>query len=369
MKVLKSTINDEPLDIYNLEVKSGFYYQNSRNSLQLNVANGKKFVDIALYSGISATDWTWSPLIQDFDMDGRKDMFFSNGIKKRLNDMDYLKYLGDPKVLNDFDQNRKFDRKKIEKMPDGRLPNYFYKGDTELKFRDVSAANDMTSPSASSGAVYVDLDNDGDLEIVTNNMDEKAFIYQNNRIQANTKSSLTYYTYAVKFKGENLDGIGTKLFMRSASGKIDHQEIQTSTAFQSSQDRNLLFTFSASDKPADLLVIWPDNSYQEIKEFKPGVKQQLVWSSNGVTPERNEIAGVINEFIKGSSQFEYQPMNAKMVAELQVSKFAKAGHAVPLTVGEFPLGVAHRVAGVVSRSTRALAPASPDGSSSSVRSR
>jgi hypothetical protein len=76
MKALKSTINDEPLDIYNQEVNAGYYYQYSKNSLQLNVGNGKKFVDISLYSGVSATDWTWSPLVQDFDMDGRKDMFF-----------------------------------------------------------------------------------------------------------------------------------------------------------------------------------------------------------------------------------------------------------------------------------------------------
>jgi hypothetical protein len=81
IKALKSTINDEPLDIYNQEVNAGYYYQYSKNSLQLNVGNGKKFVDISLYSGVSATDWTWSPLVQDFDMDGRKDMFFSNGIK------------------------------------------------------------------------------------------------------------------------------------------------------------------------------------------------------------------------------------------------------------------------------------------------
>jgi hypothetical protein len=108
MKVLKSTINDEPLDIYNQEVNAGYYYQYSKNSLQLNVGNGNKFVDVSLYAGMSATDWTWSPLVQDFDMDGRKDMFFSNGIKKRLNDMDYLKYLGDPNVIKDFKTSQVF---------------------------------------------------------------------------------------------------------------------------------------------------------------------------------------------------------------------------------------------------------------------
>lgn len=320
MKVLKSTINDEPLDIYNLEVKSGFYYQNSRNSLQLNVANGQKFIDIGLYSGVSATDWTWSPMIQDFNLDGVKDLFFSNGIKKRLNDLDYLKYLGDPTVLNDFDQNRKFDRSKIEKMPDGMLPNYFYHGDSALKFTDVSAANDMIRPSASSGAVYVDLDNDGDLEIVTNNMNEPAFIYQNNRIQANDGKKPSFYTYGLKFRGANIDGIGAKLYMRSRSGKVDHQEIQTSTGFQSSQSNNLLFTFSARDHPSELLVIWPDNSYQIVKGFRPSVKQQILWKRTEVISAGNETSDIIHEFIKGSAQTEYQNMNADIIGELKISQ-------------------------------------------------
>lgn len=320
MKVLKSTINDEPLDIYNLEVKSGFYYQYSRNSLQLNVANGKKFVDIGLYSGISATDWTWSPLIQDVDMDGRKDLFFSNGIKKRLNDMDYLKYLGDPDVMNDFNNDRKFDRNKVDKMPDGRVPNFLFQGDSALKFTDVSAANDMQQPSASSGAIFVDLDNDGDLEIVTNNMDEPASIYQNGKVQADAKNNPLFLTFSVKFKDGNKDGIGTKLFMRSANGNVDHQEIQTSSAFQSSQNNNLLFTFPSGDKPLELLMIWPDNSYQMIREFTPGKKQRIVFDSAAIRPPAAGIASVIHDFISDSSSFDHQNMNAELLADLKISQ-------------------------------------------------
>ncbi len=320
MKMLKTTINDEPLDIYNLEVKSGFYYQNSRNSLQLNVANGKKFVDIGLYAGVSATDWTWSPLIQDFDMDGRKDLFFSNGIKKRLNDLDYLKYLGDPTVLNDFDKNRKFDRTKIEKMPDGRVANVLYRGDSALKFTDVSAVNAMTKPSASAGTVYADLDNDGDLDIVCNNMDEPAFLYQNNTIRAGAEKKPAFLTFSVKFKGANMDGIGTKLFLRSRGGDVDHQEIQTSTAFQSNQNNNLLFTFANGDKPADLLLVWPDNSYQTLKDFTLQTNQKIVWDVAAVIASGNQISGVISDFVQGSSQFEYQNINAELIAEISVTE-------------------------------------------------
>ena len=319
MKILKSTINDEPLDIYNLEVKSGFYYQYSRNSLQLNVANGKKFVDIGLYSGISATDWTWSPMIQDFNMDGRKDMFFSNGIKRRLNDLDYLKYLSDPNVMTEFDKDRKFDRNKISKMPDGRVPNFLFAGDSAMKFTDISASNDMQNPSASSGAVYVDLDNDGDFDIVTNNMDEPASIYQNITVSPVTESKPLYITYSVKFKQGNAYGIGAKLFMRSENGKIDHQEVQTSTGFQSSQSSNLLFTFSSGDKPAELLIVWPDNSYQVYKQFQTGRKQLITWNDTAITPESGSVAPVIQSFIKGSSRFDYQQMDAELLASLKIN--------------------------------------------------
>ncbi|MBC7745092.1 MAG: CRTAC1 family protein, partial [Flavobacterium sp.] len=319
MKMLKSTINDEPLDIYNLEVKAGFYYQNSRNSLQLNVANGQKFVDIGLYSGVAATDWTWSPLIQDFDMDGQKDLFFSNGIKKRLNDLDYLKYLGDGNVVNDFDKNKKFDRTKVEKMPDGRVANVFYRGDSALKFTDVSDQNDMKTLSASAGTVNVDLDNDGDLEIVTNNMNEPAYIYQNNRILEDTADHPSFITYSLKFNGANIDGIGTKLYMRTTAGKVDHQEIQTSTAFQSSQNNNLLFTFSKGDKPLAVLVVWPDNSYQTVKNLKLG-RQKIAWNKAAISLAGKNISGIISEFIKGSSQFKYENVSSTMIAELKISQ-------------------------------------------------
>lgn len=319
IKALKSTINDEPLDIYNLEVKSGFYYQYSRNSLQLNVAGGKKFIDIGLYSGIAATEWTWSPLIQDFDMDGRKDLFFSNGIKRRLNDLDYLKYLGSPSVLNDFDSNRKFDRHKIDKMPDGRVPNFLFRGDSALKFTDVSAVNAMNQASSSSGAVSVDLDNDGDLEIVTNNMDGPAFIYENTSNRSDKKETSSFLNISVQYKPKNLDGIGTKLFMKSSGGGIDHQEVQTSTAFQSNQNSNLLFTFPDNDKSAELLIVWPDNSFQVITRFEIGGKQKIVFDSTAIRSQVTDLAMVIRNFIDGSAQFDHLDVDAELLAELKIS--------------------------------------------------
>nr|WP_082855758.1 VCBS repeat-containing protein [Mucilaginibacter sp. L294] len=315
IKALKSTINDEPLDIYNQEVNAGYYYQYSKNSLQLNVGNGKKFVDISLYSGVSATDWTWSPLVQDFDMDGRKDMFFSNGIKKRLNDMDYLKYLGDPNVIKDFKTSRFFDKEKINLMPDGDVHNYLYRGEDKLKFSDISAGNDMRDPSISAGSVAVDLDNDGDLELVTNNMDAPAFVYQNMTMENHKDNKPSYLKMSVKYTKANVDGIGTKFFLRSTQ-QVDHQEIQTSTAYESTQGTNLLFTFLPGDKPVELMVLWPDNSYQVIKDFSLN-KKTVITYDKGKTKTTTDVPALIGNYISDKKEFTSVDVKATVLASMQ----------------------------------------------------
>ena len=315
IKDLKSTINDEPLDIYNQEVNSGFYYQYSKNCLQINVANGKKFMDMALYAGVSATDWTWSPLVQDFDMDGRKDLFFSNGIKKRLNDMDYLKYLGEPGFVNDFKAGRRFDKEKINKMPDGAVHNFFYQGKDQLKFADISAANDMQEPTISAGSIAVDLDNDGDLEIVTNNMDSPASVYQNTTMEKHPQNKPAFVSFNLKYTAKNIDAIGAKLFLKSGN-TVDHQEIQTSNAFESSANTNLLFTFLPRDKPVELLVVWPDNSYQLINQFKFNQKTTLVYDFRQVKTASN-IETIVQDFINPVQQFKSKPAPAELIANVK----------------------------------------------------
>ncbi|MET3979371.1 hypothetical protein ABIB62_001957 [Mucilaginibacter sp. UYP25] len=312
---LKSTITDEPLDIYNQKVNEGFHYQYSKNCLQLNVGNGSKFIDISLYSGVSATDWTWSPLVQDFDMDGHKDMFFSNGIKKRLNDMDYLKYLGDPNVIKDFKTSRFFDHEKINLMPDAKVHNYLYQGSEELKFNDISEGNDMQNGSISAGSVAVDLDNDGDLELVTNNMDEPAFIYQNMTMENSKRKKPGYLNVSVKFSLANPDGIGTKLFLRTTKG-IDHEEIQTSTAYESTQGNNVTFTYSPDDKPVELMVLWPDNSYQFIKDFSPDKKTVITYAENK-TQKAIDVSSLISSYLNNDKQFAYADVRADVLATIQ----------------------------------------------------
>ena len=315
IKVLKSTINDEPLDVYNQEINSGFYYQYSKNCLQLNVGNGKKFVDVSLYAGIAATDWTWSPLVYDFDMDGRKDIFFSNGIKKRLNDMDYMKYLGNQNVMGDIKTNRVFDKDKINLMPDGKVHNFLYHAGADLKFTDVSFFNDMQRPNISAGAVAVDLDNDGDLEIVTNNMDEPASVYKNNTQENHPEQNLIFYSYAINYNSNNKDGVGTKFFLKSGS-QIDHQEIQTSNAYASTQSSSLIFNCLPKQKAQKLLIVWPNNSYQIIKKFKANTRQTLKYDAKLVIQTSN-ISKIVNDFIDDKQQFSNAPIAVKQIAQVK----------------------------------------------------
>jgi hypothetical protein len=314
IKALKSTVNDESLDIYNQQVNSGYYYQYTKNCLQLNVGNGKKFIDISLYSGVSATDWTWSPIVQDFDMDGNKDLFFSNGIKKRLNDIDYLKYLNNPNDVSDFKTSRVFDIEKINLMPTGKVHNYLYHGSKTLNYSDISNDNDMIEPSMSSGSVAVDLDNDGDLELITNNMDQPAYIYQNMTTEKAGDKKPAYLKLSVKYSQANPDGIGTRLFLRSAK-QVDHQEIQTSTAYESTQGNNLTFTFLPGDKPVELMVLWPDNSYQIIKSFSLNKKTVITYNKAEATAAP-DVTGLVDSFINNNKEFTSVPVKADILANM-----------------------------------------------------
>src|SRR5690606_6807951 len=116
-----------------------YHHQYSRNCLQLNTGAGRRFSDIALYSGVAATDWSWSPLMADFDNDGRKDIFVSAGILRRPNDLDYIKYIANAEVQRMMLSSRRMDRAILERMPSGKWHNYIFQGTDSLVFTDRSA--------------------------------------------------------------------------------------------------------------------------------------------------------------------------------------------------------------------------------------
>ncbi len=255
-KVLKSSMGDRPLDTYKGHAALGYNFQNARNCLQLNVGKGKAYSEIGIYAGVAATDWSWSPLLADFNLDGNTDLFVSNGIKSRLNDLDYVKFL----AANSMQANTStIDKKILEQQPDGKWHNYFFTGSDSLKFTDQSAAAGFNEMSLSNGAAYADLDRDGDLDIVINNFNSFASVYRNN-------SKGNWIRLKIKGDKKNPLAVGTKAILFS-NGKKFIQQLQPVRGFMSSVEPVL--SFGLGNHNADsLLIIFPDDRVQWFKDIQ-----------------------------------------------------------------------------------------------------
>ncbi len=272
-KVLKTYGSDVQPDIYNLNMTAnGFEDQYSRNCLQKNMGDGAKFSDVALINGVAATDWSWSPLLADFDNDGIKDLFISNGIVKRMSDLDYIKFNSSPLVQMQINQTKNYDSAILSNIPSGKVHNYIFKGNADERFSDVSNAWGFNQPTFSNGAAYADLNNDGKLDLVVNNINDVSTIYQNVSPAKNYLS--------VKCEGDNLNtqGIGCKIYLFS-KGKFQYQQVISTRGFQSSSDTRLHFGVDTISNIDSLLVIWPNQSYELLKNIKTN-KQIILQQKN-----------------------------------------------------------------------------------------
>ncbi len=263
-KVLKSSLGDDPLDIYSFLRKFGYANQYARNCLQLNIGRGMKFADIALYSGVAATDWSWSPLIADYNLDGKIDLFISNGIKNRPNDLDYIKFISNLSANNPAGGPREHDKEILAHLPPGKWHNYIFEGTDSLIFKDQSIAWGFGDATLSQGAAYADLDGDGDLDLITNNMNEPAGIYKNNARELNPAN----HYLRLKLIGEqsNKFSIGAKAFLFS-QGDVYFKQVQTTRGFMSSGEPVLHFGLGERKIIDSLLIIWPNNYSQLLKNI------------------------------------------------------------------------------------------------------
>jgi enediyne biosynthesis protein E4 len=268
-KILKTYGGDESPDIYNYKItENGYQYQYSRNCLQKNMGDGITFSDVALMDGIAATDWSWSPLLADFDNDGIKDLFVANGIVKRMSDLDYIKFISSTEVQRTITQTKNFDATIINNIPSGKIHNYIFKGNSNEHFTDMSDAWGMNVPTYSTGAAYADLNNDGSLDLVVNNIDDEAGIYKN------TGSKKNFLTISCKGNAPNTFGIGTKVYLFN-KGKIQYQQLMLTRGFQSSGEPRLHFGLDTLHSIDSLLVVWDDQSCQLIKNVKANQQIQL----------------------------------------------------------------------------------------------
>ncbi|KAA9349987.1 VCBS repeat-containing protein [Larkinella humicola] len=302
-KLLMSPDNYEKFD---LAVNSGFYYQHMRNMLQLNVGtDGKKgtggipeFSEVGQLSGISNTDWSWAPLLADYDNDGWKDLFVTNGYLRDYTNQDFLKYMGD------FLLNRKVMRQDllelVYKIPASDVINYAFKNNGDLTFTDVSRAWGMNLPSNSNGAVYADLDNDGDLDLAINNINKPAFIYRN---EASNQLKNHYLNVKLDGAGANRFGLGTKVTLYR-NGRQQYLEQMPSRGYQSSVSPILHFGLGKESTIDSLRIVWPGDKQQLLTNVK--VDQVLAVSEKNAKTSRRSTPSAPAVFTELKSPVAYQ---------------------------------------------------------------
>ncbi len=262
-KVEKSSVGEDPLDIYMYKLQFGYFNQYSRNCLQLNMG-GQKFADIAASSGVAATDWSWGTLMADYDGDGLKDIFVSNGILRRPNDLDYLKFVIGDSLHYGLPTSHKLDQEAIDLMPSGKVHNYLFQGSKDLRFKDKSMTWGFEEEGISNGSSYADLDNDGDLDLISNNLNEPAGIYENH-----SRELLKNNFVKVKFKGEGMNtfGVGAKVILKTKESQ-QMQQMMPTRGFMSSVEPTLLFGIGQLSQVDSLIVIWENEKMQIIKNPK-----------------------------------------------------------------------------------------------------
>jgi enediyne biosynthesis protein E4 len=258
--ILKTSASTESFNIYNLRLQAGYQPQYARNALQLNRGNGR-FSEIGYLSGVSATDWSWSALFADLDNDGKKDLFVTNGIFRRPNDMDYISFVGNEAVQATLhDTITRANLGLLQKMPQISLANYAFRNSGNLKFTNMAEAWGLAQPGFSNGAAYVDLTNSGNLDLVVNNINAPASIY---RSHARAINGNHYLTVQLNGSGLNTAGIGARVEITQKGEKQVVEQMPT-RGFLSSVDPRLHFGLGSSSRIDTLTVIWPNHRFQTL---------------------------------------------------------------------------------------------------------
>lgn len=258
--------------IYNEYLKKGYKPQYMQNTLHLNMGN-TFFNEIAFASGIAATNWSWAPLIVDLDNDGFKDIFITNGIKGATNDMDFISYIANENIQKRI--NKGMSNKDLaftNELPEKKTSNYFFRNNTDLTFSNTTSNWFGEIPSFSNGAIYADLDNDGDLDIVVNNVNDRAFILEN---KSETKNNFL----KIKFEGnsKNKFGIGAKVIIYLDSFTITNENF-LSRGYLSSVSPNLTIGIGKHELADSLTVIWPGGKFQTLKNIQSNSTTTLKYS-------------------------------------------------------------------------------------------
>lgn len=262
---LQTTIRFDPYHLEDRKYRENFHYQITQNCLHINDGTGY-FQEIALLSGVAATDWSWGALIFDFENDGKKDIFISNGILRDIMYNDYLDFITNKEKRKEvIAMTGRFDyRDFVPYMPSKPLRSYAFQDTGHLRFINRAEELGLAQPSFSNGAAYGDLDNDGDPDLVVNNINMPGFVYRN---ESDTKTDNHYLK--IRFKGTNLNpfGIGAMVRLKTGGQSRFMQNFNT-RGFESSTEPTLIFGLGKSEYVDEIMVTWPDGKV----EVKTGIK-------------------------------------------------------------------------------------------------
>lgn len=284
-EILKKSLGEDEFGLYRFKLEYGYGHQYARNTLQKNNGDAQApfscptFSEVGMFSGVYATDWSWAALFTDFDNDGYKDLFISNGIERRMNDIDYANFRLSDDVhfrqgANDLEER---DLKVIDLMPQIKLPNKFFHNGGSLHYQDMEKQILGAVPSYSNGAVYADLDNDGDLDMVVNNLADEPFVYENLDNHA-PESAHHYIDLKLSGSPQNRSAIGARAIVYKA-GTLQTYENFPVRGYQSSALIPMHLGLGDPKNVDSILLVWPDQSYQQVPVNQTNTTISLEWKS------------------------------------------------------------------------------------------
>lgn len=289
-KTLKEATGNSTVNILNQKRRLGYMDQFPRNHLQLNTGKDK-FLEIAQFSGVSATDWSWSALFSDFDLDGYQDLFISNGILRRPNDADYIKYVSSDEIRTKLELTKLLDQDALKKMPSGKVPNALFRGSQTLEFKNQSSTWMDPEPTLSNGTAFADFDQDGDLDLIINNVNNPATLLENKA----TEKGNNYCVIEFKGPPNNLYGLGTKAYVYS-QGKVHYRQLHTTRGYQSSMPPKLYFGLGKGMIDS-LKIVWPNDKTQQYYALATNQKYSFDYKDSQV-PEIKKIKTISPFFNK-----------------------------------------------------------------------
>lgn len=259
--MIRRSLAEDDYIYFNEKRKYGYHYQYARNNLQWNRGNNR-FTEAGQYSGIYATDWSWASLWLDFDNDGLKDLFVSNGIPKRMNDIDYVNFVTNDELQAKLRNNslQQEDMKLVDKFPEIKLPNQFFRNKGNLSFSNLTDSIRNSPPTFSNGTVYADFDNDGDLDLVVNNINDNALVYKNT---SNDEKKNPFASVQLKGDSLNVNATGARIFLFAGKELRTYEQTPVHGFLSSMQvPLHIGLAHTAIDS---VLLIWPDDTYEKIK--------------------------------------------------------------------------------------------------------